>query len=238
VNFLSMTRKFLDFISNLCYIFENFLTIHGGYMKKISDSTIRRMSKYFRSLEQLIDKRVETVSSDTLAEMDGITSAQVRKDLSFFGTFGKRGFGYNTKALKKQIENILGLYRTWNVTIVGAGNIGRALTDYAEFKKQGFIIRLIMDKSPEKIGQTVQGLTIEDFNNVKELVKDGQIDVAIIAVPADNAQSVADKLVDAGIKAILNFAPRSLKVPNDVLVKYENMAVEMEALSYFLSNKK
>jgi redox-sensing transcriptional repressor len=207
-------------------------------MKKISDSTIRRMSKYFRSLEQLIDKRVETVSSDTLAEMDGITSAQVRKDLSFFGTFGKRGFGYNTKALKKQIENILGLYRTWNVTIVGAGNIGRALTDYAEFKKQGFIIRLIMDKSPEKIGQTVQGLTIEDFNNVKELVKDGQIDVAIIAVPADNAQSVADKLVDAGIKAILNFAPRSLKVPNDVLVKYENMAVEMEALSYFLSNKK
>lgn len=207
-------------------------------MKKISDSTIRRMSKYFRSLEQLIDRQVETVSSDTLAEMDGITSAQVRKDLSFFGTFGKRGFGYNTKALKKQIENILGLYRTWNVAIVGAGNIGRALTDYAEFKKQGFIIRLIMDKSSEKIGQTVHGLTIEDFNNVKELVKDSQIDVAIIAVPADNAQSVADKLVDAGIKAILNFAPRSLKVPNDVLVKYENMAVEMEALSYFLSNKK
>jgi redox-sensing transcriptional repressor len=118
-------------------------------MKKISDSTIRRMSKYFRSLEQLIDKQVETVSSDTLAEMDGITSAQVRKDLSFFGTFGKRGFGYNTKALKKQIENILGLYRTWNVAIVGVGNIGRALTDYAEFKKQGFIIRLIMDKSQE-----------------------------------------------------------------------------------------
>jgi redox-sensing transcriptional repressor len=207
-------------------------------MKKISDSTIRRMSKYFRSLEQLIDKQVETVSSDTLAEMDGITSAQVRKDLSFFGTFGKRGFGYNTKALKKQIENILGLYRTWNVAIVGAGNIGRALTDYAEFKKQGFIIRLIMDKSQEKIGQTVHGLTIEDFKNVKELIQDGQIDVAIIAVPADNAQSVADKLVDAGVKAILNFAPRSLKVPNNVLVKYENMAVEMEALSYFLSNKK
>lgn len=233
-----MTRKFLDFISILCYIFKNFIAIHGGYMKKISDSTIRRMSKYFRSLEQLIDKQVETVSSDTLAEMDGITSAQVRKDLSFFGTFGKRGFGYNTKALKKQIENILGLYRTWNVAIVGVGNIGRALTDYAEFKKQGFIIRLIMDKSQEKIGQTVHGLTIEDFKNVKELVQDGQIDVAIIAVPADNAQSVADKLVDAGVKAILNFAPRSLKVPNNVLVKYENMAVEMEALSYFLSNKK
>jgi redox-sensing transcriptional repressor len=210
----------------------------GGFMKKISDSTIRRMSKYFRSLDQLIDKRVDTVSSDTLAEMDGITSAQVRKDLSFFGTFGKRGFGYNTKALKKQIENILGLYRTWNVTIVGGGNIGRALTDYTEFKKQGFIIRLIMDKDGAKIGKQVHGLTIEDFNKVNDLVKQEQIDIAIIAVPADNAQAVADKLVAAGIKAILNFAPRSLKVPPDVTVKYENMAVEMEALSYFLSNKK
>jgi redox-sensing transcriptional repressor len=207
-------------------------------MKKISDSTIRRMSKYFRSLEQLIDKRVDTVSSDTLAEMDGITSAQVRKDLSFFGTFGKRGFGYNTKALKKQIENILGLYRTWNVAIVGAGNIGRALTDYAEFKKQGFIIRLIMDKDASKIGNQVHGLSIKDFKEVNELVKSEQIDIAIIAVPADSAQPVADKLVSAGVKAILNFAPRSLKVPNDVTVKYENMAVEMEALSYFLSNKK
>ena len=207
-------------------------------MKKISDSTIRRMSKYFRSLDQLIDKRVDTVSSDTMAEMDGITSAQVRKDLSFFGTFGKRGFGYNTKALKKQIENILGLYRTWNVAIVGAGNIGRALTDYAEFKKQGFIIRLIMDKDSKKVGQQVHGLTIEDFAKVNELAKSEQIDIAIIAVPADNAQAVADKLVSAGVKAILNFAPRSLKVPNDVTVKYENMAVEMEALSYFLSNKK
>lgn len=205
-------------------------------MKKISDSTIRRMSKYFRSLEQLIEKDVETVSSDTLAEMDGITSAQVRKDLSFFGTFGKRGFGYNTKALKKQIENILGLYRTWNVAIVGAGNIGRALTDYAEFKKQGFVIRLIMDKDSDKIGKQVHGLTIKDFNKVNQLVKDEQIDIAIIAVPADAAQTVADRLVSSGIKAILNFAPRSLKVPSNVMVKYENMAVEMESLSYFLSN--
>lgn len=207
-------------------------------MKKISDSTIRRMSKYFRSLEQLINKDIETVSSDTLAEMDGITSAQVRKDLSFFGTFGKRGFGYNTRSLKKQIENILGLYRTWNVAIVGAGNIGRALTEYAEFKKQGFVIRLIMDKDKSKVGRNVHGLSIQDFSNVNELVKDEQIDIAIIAVPANNAQSVADKLVNAGVKAILNFAPRSLKVPPDVLVKYENMAVEMESLSYFLSNKK
>ncbi len=206
-------------------------------MKKISDSTIRRLSKYYRSLEYLIEQGVETVSSDTLAEMDGITSAQVRKDLSFFGTFGKRGFGYNTRALKKQIENILGLYRTWNVAIVGAGNIGRALTEYAEFKKQGFIIRLILDKDPKKIGQQVQGITVRDIKDLDELVKEEQIDIGIIAVPAESAQSVADKLVAAGIKAILNFAPRSIKVPPDVMVKNENMAVEMEALTYYLSNK-
>ncbi len=206
-------------------------------MKKISDSTIRRMSKYYRSLEQLIEQGVDTVSSDTLAEMDGITSAQVRKDLSFFGTFGKRGFGYNTKDLKKQIENILGLYRTWNVAIVGAGNIGRALTEYAEFKKQGFIIRLIMDKDPNKIGKVVHGLEIKDFADVKKLVEEEHIDIAIIAVPADSAQAVADKLVEAGVKAILNFAPRSLKVPPDVRVKNENMAIEMESLSYYLSNR-
>jgi redox-sensing transcriptional repressor len=206
-------------------------------MKKISDSTIRRLSKYYRSLEYLIEQGVDTVSSDTLAEMDGITSAQVRKDLSFFGTFGKRGFGYNTKALKKQIENILGLYRTWNVAIVGAGNIGRALTEYAEFKKQGFIIRLILDKDPRKIGQQVHGITVRDIKDLDELIKEEQIDIAIIAVPADSAQAVADKLVAAGIKAILNFAPRSIKVPPDVMVKNENMAVEMEALTYYLSNR-
>lgn len=206
-------------------------------MKKISDSTIRRLSKYYRSLEYLIEQGVDTVSSDTLAEMDGITSAQVRKDLSFFGTFGKRGFGYNTKALKKQIENILGLYRTWNVAIVGAGNIGRALTEYAEFKKQGFIIRLILDKDPRKIGQQVHGITVRDIKDLDELIKEEQIDIAIIAVPPDSAQAVADKLVAAGIKAILNFAPRSIKVPPDVMVKNENMAVEMEALTYYLSNR-
>lgn len=206
-------------------------------MKKISDSTIRRLSKYYRSLEYLIEQGVETVSSDTLAEMDGITSAQVRKDLSFFGTFGKRGFGYNTKALKKQIENILGLYRTWNVAIVGAGNIGRALTEYNELKTQGFIIRLILDKDPKKIGTQVHGITIRDIEDLDKLVKEEQIDIGIIAVPADSAQAVADKLVAAGIKAILNWAPRSVKVPPGVMVKNENVAVEMEALSYFLSNK-
>ncbi|NOX38780.1 MAG: redox-sensing transcriptional repressor Rex [Calditrichaeota bacterium] len=206
-------------------------------MKKISDSTVKRLSKYYRSLEHLIEKGVETVSSEELAEMDGITSAQVRKDLSFFGTFGKRGLGYNTRALKDQIAEILGLNRRWNVAIVGAGNIGRALVAYEEFRKQGFDIKLIMDSDPQKIGNEIHGLRIEDVNRAPELIAQERIDIAIIAVPANAAQQVADMLVEAGVKAILNFAPRSLKVPPHVHIKNENMAIEIEALSYHLSNR-
>jgi len=207
-------------------------------MKKISNSTIRRLSKYFRSLEHLVNKGVETVSSDQLAEMDGITSAQVRKDLSFFGTFGKRGLGYNCNILKNQIGEILGLDRQWNVVLVGAGNIGRALVDFGEFKKQGFKICLVLDNDPNKIGSKIHGMTIRDFKKVKAYVVEKKVDIAIIAVPVNTAQKVADSLVDAGIRAILNFAPISLKVPENVQVKNENMAIEIESLSYYLNSGK
>lgn len=207
-------------------------------MKKISDSTIRRLSKYYRSLEFLIDKGTDTVSSDQLAEMDGITSAQVRKDLSFFGTFGKRGLGYNCNILKNQIEEILGLNREWNVAIVGAGNVGRALADYAEFKKQGFKINLILDNDPQKVGSQIHGIIVQDVRKVREWVKSKRIDIAIIAVPVSAAQQAADMLVDSGVRAILNFAPISLKVSGKVQVKNENMAIEIESLSYYLTSKR
>ena len=132
-------------------------------MKKISDSTISRLSKYYRTLGRLIEKKVKTVSSDEIAEIDGVTSAQVRKDLSFFGTFGKRGLGYNTVDLQNNIGTILGLYKKWNVALVGIGNIGHALVDYQEFKKQGFIIKLIMDNDEDKIGTLVGDLEIKPF---------------------------------------------------------------------------
>jgi redox-sensing transcriptional repressor len=205
-------------------------------MKKISESTIRRLSKYYRSLEQLIGKNIDTVSSDQLAEMDGITSAQVRKDLSFFGTFGKRGLGYNTKMLKNQIAEILGLKKNWQVAIVGAGNIGHALANYVEFKKQGFIVRLILDSDPEKIGTRIQDMTVHSTARMADLIKKYNIDIAILAIPAHTAQRVTDILVKAGVRAILNFAPISVKVPPGVLVKNENTAIEIEALSYFLTN--
>ncbi len=205
-------------------------------MKKISDSTIRRLSKYYRSLEQLIENSIDTVSSDQLAEMDGITSAQVRKDLSFFGTFGKRGLGYNTKALKEQIGDILGLNRKWRVAIVGAGNIGRALVNYAEFSKQGFNVCLIMDTDSEKVDEQIHHLTVKDAAKMKEHIKAEKIDIGIIAVPTWAAQNTAEELMDAGVKAILNFAPISIKAPKGIHVKNENTAIEIEALSYYLTN--
>ncbi len=206
-------------------------------MKKISDSTISRLSRYYRTLGRLIEKKVQTVSSDEIAEIDGVTSAQVRKDLSFFGTFGKRGLGYNTLDLQNNIGNILGLYKKWNVALVGIGNIGRALVDYNEFKKQGFLIKLLLDNDPDKIAQKVHDLEIKPFSDVSKHIKQHKIQIAIVAVPAGVAQKVVDRLVESGVKAVLNFAPLSLKVPKDVVIKNENMSIELEALSYHLTRK-
>jgi redox-sensing transcriptional repressor len=206
-------------------------------MKKISDSTISRMSRYYRTLGRLIEKKVETVSSDEIAEIDGVTSAQVRKDLSFFGTFGKRGLGYNTLDLQNNIGNILGLYKKWNVALVGVGNIGRALVEYEEFRKQGFIIKLLLDNAPEKISKKVHDLEIKPFSGVAKHVKQQKIQIAIVSVPANVAQKVVDGLVGCGIKAILNFAPLNLKVPKSVVIKNENMSIELEALSYHLTRR-
>lgn len=231
----------MHFIKKIVYLQENVHKVcenKGAIMdKKISESTIYRLSRYFRSLEHLIEKNIDTTSSDDLAEIDGITSAQVRKDLSFFGSFGKRGLGYNTHELKAQLGEILGINRTWNVAIIGAGNIGRAMVDYQQFKKQGFIIKYLFDTDPAKVGTTYHDVKIENYNNTCELLKDYNIELAIIAVPAERAQAVADKLVDAGIKAIMNFAPRSIKVPGDVKVKYQDMAIELESLTYFLQDR-
>jgi redox-sensing transcriptional repressor len=208
----------------------------GGKMKKISDSTINRLSKYYRTLERLQEQNTETVSSDEIAEINDVTSAQVRKDLSFFGTFGKRGLGYNIEELKINIGKILGLDHQWNVAIIGVGNIGRALIDYAEFKKRGFFIKLLLDKDVNKIGRKVKNLEIKNFLHAESYLKKECIQIAIIAVPLKFAQNVADVVINAGVGAILNFAPLNIKTPDTVIVKNENMSIELEALSYNLTN--
>ncbi len=207
-------------------------------MKKISDSTISRLSTYYRTLNRLIDQGVKTVSSDTIAEINDITSAQVRKDLSFFGAFGKRGLGYNTEALKEEISRILGLKKTWNVALAGVGNIGKALIDYEEFRKQGFIITALFDRDEKKVGKEIKGLKIHHIENVCQITREKNIEIAIIAVPAKNAQDVVDQFIACGVRAFLNFAPITIKVPPNVQVKNENMSIELEALSYYLTQNK
>lgn len=206
--------------------------------KKISSSTIRRLSKYYRTLNRLKDKNYNTISSAEIAHINNITSAQVRKDLSYFGSFGKRGTGYNISELQNTIAGILGLNKQWNVALVGFGNIGRALLHYAEFKKQGFKIKSIFDEDIQKIGQDIENVHVYNIEDACKVVKSQEIEIIIVAVPAPAAQKVIDIFVKCGIKAFLNFAPIPVKVPDTVLVKQENMAIELESLSYFLNNKK
>lgn len=207
-------------------------------MKKISDSTISRLSTYFRTLSSLIEKNVETVSSDEIADINSITSAQVRKDLSFFGTFGKRGLGYNTQDLKDEIASILGLKKQWKIALAGVGNIGKALINFNEFKTQGFHFTALFDSDPKKIGTTISGLTVHSIDDVCSVIKTNEIEIVIITVPTKMAQEVIDTFVQCGVRAFLNFAQVTIKVPDNVLVKNENMSIELEALSYYLTKNK
>ena len=203
-------------------------------MRKISDATITRLSRYYRSLARLERKNQEMVSSKELAQTGGATPVQVRKDLSCFGQFGTRGLGYPVCQLKETIAHILGLHRTWNVALVGAGSLGAALISYKEFKRQGFHIVAVFDKDPDKVGKNKRGLIILDIKNLPEVVRELKIDLAIVAVPKTEAQSVVNLLVQAGLKMILNFAPVNLMAPPQVTIRNVNMAIELEALSYRL----
>jgi redox-sensing transcriptional repressor len=204
--------------------------------KKISESTIRRLSLYYRALSLLEKENYETISSRELAKREKLTPAQVRKDLSFFGSFGTRGLGYPVSELKSRIAKILGINRIWNVAMVGVGNIGSALVSYKEFQKQGFIIKIIFDNDQRKIGSNHKGLTVADIRDMRRLLNEHNIEVVVLAVPAIVAQYIVDEVVAAGIKAILNFAPINLKVPDDVFIRNENMAMELEYLSFAISN--
>lgn len=205
-------------------------------MKKVSDSTVGRLSLYLRLLEELEEQGMATLSSEDLAEKAGTSAAQVRKDLSFFGTFGKRGLGYGVNELIATLRSILGLERRWRVAVIGAGRIGAALLGYEDFRRQGFYIEYVFDSDETKIGQTWNGLIIQADAEMEAALVDDCVDIAIIAVPGEAAQSVVDRIVEAGVKAILNFAPVKLRVPAAVALKNVNMAVELEGLSYALAN--
>ncbi|UCG62488.1 MAG: redox-sensing transcriptional repressor Rex [Candidatus Zixiibacteriota bacterium] len=204
--------------------------------KRISESTIHRLSLYYRTLSLLEKENYETVSSKELAKREKLTPAQVRKDLSFFGSFGTRGLGYNVNELKSKIESILGINRDWKVALIGVGNIGSALVSYKEFAKQGFHIIKLFDNDQRKIGSNHKGIIVSDIKNLDSEIKEAGITMVILAVPATVAQYIVDDVVKAGVTAILNFAPINLRVPPTVHLRNENMSMELEYLSFAMVN--
>jgi redox-sensing transcriptional repressor len=206
-------------------------------VRRIADSTVRRLSLYLRFLEESTQRGLVTISSDELARRGGTTSAQVRKDLSFFGSFGKRGLGYSVPELTESLREILGLRREWQVIIVGAGKIGTALAQYRGFRQRGFRVVAVYDCDPKKIGSKWDSLTVRDMATIERDIAKERPDIAVLTTPAEVAQSVVDRLVTAGVRAVLNFAPLQLQVPPDVTLRNVNMAMELEGLSFALTNR-
>jgi len=202
---------------------------------KIPEATVQRLSIYSRHLAQLISEGVVTVSSGEIARGVGVSSAQVRKDLAYFGEFGTRGVGYNVQELYSHVMRILGLNHSWNVMIVGAGKLGSALAVYKGFEDRGFKVRSVLDVSEKRIGQKLGDLVVEHLDVLEDRVARESIDIGIVTVPAAAAQEVTDKLIRAGVKAILNFSPRVLKVPDFVVLRNVDLSVNLEVLSFNLS---
>lgn len=198
------------------------------------DVVVARLPLYLRLLNFLTEDGVSVISSAELAERLGLSAAQIRKDLSHFGDFGKQGSGYNVAYLREKLREILHLEDIWDVALVGAGDLGHALAHYGGFIGQGFRIRLVFDNNPQKVGRDLGGLTVVSTNVMKEEIRRRQIRVAILAVPAVAAQRVADDLVEAGIGAILNYAPITLIAPADVHVQYMDPVAHMQHMAFYL----
>ena len=199
---------------------------------KIPEKTVTRLSIYLRCLEDLQAERVAAVSSKKFAERFGLNSAQVRKDLAYFGQFGVRGLGYYTRDLRHNLERILGLKRHWEVALVGVGNLGSALAAYPRFPEQGFRIAAAFEKDPRRIGRRVGPVPVHDAQKMVPALRRRKIKIAIVATPAAAAQGVADRLVEAGVTSILNFAPAQLVVPAGVKVQNVDLSVLLKTLSY------
>lgn len=205
---------------------------------KIPSATVSRLSRYYRRLVYLEGQGVDTVSSVALGEVEGVTSSQVRKDFSLFGSFGTKGLGYPVSELKRKIASILGLDRRWRVGLVGVGNVGSALVGYKEFHRRGFDIVVAFDNDKRKIGSKRGDLIVKDVEGMERYLMGKRIDMMILTVPADQMQKVAERVVECGVKAILNFAPVSLKLSPGVFVRDENIVIGLEALSFSLVNRR
>mgnify|MGYP000864713214 FL=1 len=205
---------------------------------KIPEATVMRLSIYSRYLHQLMGEGVETISSGEIAQGVGVSSAQVRKDLAYFGEFGTRGVGYKVEELYGHLMKILGLDRNWNIIIIGAGKLGSALALYQGFADRGFNISAILDVDPDRIGNRLGNVEVEKLELLEKRVTESNVSIGVVTVPAGVAQDVTDKLVNAGVKAILNFSPRVLRVPNDIILRNVDLSVNLEVLSFNLAFNK
>ncbi len=202
----------------------------------IPKATIERLPLYYRCLDKLSTfEDIKVISSKALGGRLGIPSTQVRKDLSYYGEFGRRGVGYDVQSLKRSVGKILGVNKSWPAILIGAGNLGRALVNYKGFKKMGLEITNVFDADLSKIGNKVGPITVKSIKEIEETVTENEVKLGVMTVPASAAQEVADQLVDAGIKAIWNFAPTRLQVPEDIAVRNEDLAVGIVSLIYHLS---
>lgn len=202
---------------------------------QIPNPAVRRLSLYLRQLEAFNRKDRKTVSSKQLGESLGLTDAQVRKDLAYFGQFGHPGIGYRVEELISKCKQILGTDKTWNVILVGAGNLGRALAAYRGFDSKGFRLCAVFDNDDSKVGERINEIQVKSLNDMPDLIRQENVRLAIVAVPGDAAQEIADALVKAGVRGLLNFAPVSLNVPQDVAVNSVDLAVQLEQIAFQVS---
>ncbi len=203
----------------------------------ISKATIDRLPVYFRCLRGIQDEGIEIISSEELGRRIGVTPEQIRKDLASFGEFGKKGVGYYVRELIRNIGEILGLHRNWNIAIVGVGHLGWALANYRNFSSLGFNLAAIFDVDANKVGLTVSGIEVYHINQLNAIIQEKNIHIGIITVPAAHAQEVADQLVTAGVRGIWNFAPIRLNVPENIRLVSEDLSIGLSSISYHLSRQ-
>ena len=203
--------------------------------KGISRAVIKRLPRYYRYLGELLEDGVERISSGELSERMKVTASQIRQDLNNFGGFGQQGYGYNVRYLYSEIGKILGLDRVHNMIFVGAGNLGQALANYMNFERRGFIFTGVFDNNPALYGRKIRGIEVRPMEEVADFVEQNNVDIAVLTIPKNSAEEVADRLVSVGIKAIWNFAHTDLKLPEDVIVENVHLSESLMTLSYNLS---
>jgi len=206
--------------------------------KRISKAVINRLPRYYRYLGDLLEKDVVRISSKELSEKMKVTAFQIRQDLNNFGGFGQQGYGYNVEYLHSEIGKILGLEKQYSLIIIGAGNLGQALANYADFERRGFFVKGIFDINPRLVGMSIRGIEIKNVDELEDFVKNNDIDIAALTVPKAKAPQVAADLVKWGIKGIWNFAPTDLNLPDDVVVENVHLSDSLMKLSYKLSEKR